>query len=202
MNMHMFEMLKPLLESQPYINSFNVWEGETVDWDMKNTRGDAFSPLPYSDIHFWPIFSFPELACDLSIDWLDVAINVNFSDKIIVNRTERYNNPFINYYFLEKYADRVIFAGTQNELNLFNAQNKLNLPLLEIRDFRDLAVRINSCQLFIGNQSFCWHLADAVKATRILEVCKEFPNTLPTGANGYAFIHQEALEFYVDKLTQ
>jgi len=202
MNQEMFDMMWPLIKEQEYIESFSVWSGEPVDWDMKETRDRSFCPIPYSDIHYWPFYIFPEMACDLTGPWIDVATNHNFIDKIIINRTERYNNPYINYGFLKKYEDQLLFAGTPEERTIFGNETGIFLPILEIRDFRDLAVRIQSCKLFIGNQSFCWHLADAMKVPRILEVCKEFPNTLPTGANGYAFVYQEALEFYVDKLMQ
>ena len=64
----------------------------------------------------------------------------------------------------------------------------------------ELAQAINECHVFIGNQSFCWHLADAMKKNRILEICNAFPNTWPTSSNGYCFTRQQALEFYVNKL--
>jgi len=205
MSKGMFDMLKPLIEAQEYVEGFYEWEGQPVDWDFIRIRDAALIPMPYSDIHHWPFYIFPELACDLSESWIyayDPQTESNFRGNIIINRTERYTNPYISYYFLDKYKERILFAGTERERVKFNSEFKLGIPMLDISDFLELANAISCCELFIGNQSFCWHLADSMKVTRILEVCKEFPNTLPTGIDGYAFVYQEALEFYVNQIMK
>lgn len=202
MNREMFDMLKPLIEAQDYISSFNIWEGDVVDWDMKDTRGDGFSPIPYSDIHFWSFFSFPELSCDLSIPWIKAEHEKSLKEYILVNITERYRNPYITYNFLKNYGEQVRFIGTIGEWKKFKKDYGLSIRCVYLKDFYQMAQMLSKSILFIGNQSFAFHVADAMKIPRILEVCKEFPNTLPTGANGHAFVHQEALEFYVNKMMQ
>jgi hypothetical protein len=205
MSEYMFEMIKPLMESQPYVSGFYKWEGESVDWDFLQTRDSRIIPLPNSDIHFWPFFVFPELSCDLSENWI---INfkgidkmpISHSDKIVINRTERYTNPYINFFFLKEYENNIVFVGTEKEHSIFCQKNKLNIYHWKSPDFLWLAVLIKKCKFFLGNQSMCWHIADAMHVPRILEVCGSFPNTLPTGKNGYAFLYQEALELYFKKL--
>jgi len=203
MNKGTFEAMRPLIEAQDYISSFNEWKSEKVDWDMLRIRDSYFIPMPASDIYHWPFFIFPEMACNLS-EWSLYVPKESWEvmDKIIVNRTQRYRNPYINYRFLKKHEDKLLFAGTETEWRLFQEENELSFPLLKVDNFLDLASAIQHCKLFIGNQSLCFHLANGVGATRILEVCREFPNTLPFGPDGYAFIYQEALEFYVEKLMQ
>jgi hypothetical protein len=141
------------------------------------------------------------MACDLSEEWLDSDYwdwpkRYDYKDKIIINRTERYINPYISYFFLKDYENDIIFSGTEHEHEIFCKQNNLQMPRLEINNFLELAKTIASCRFFVGNQSLNWHLADAQKVTRILELCPQFPNTFPTGANGYAFYHQKTLEYY------
>jgi hypothetical protein len=204
MNQDMFDRMKPLIEAQPYIESFQVWEGQPVDYDIDLTRDSKWIPMPAGLIHHWAWALFPEMSCDLSKQWLH---RQDFKprwveDKIIVNRTERYTNPYITYFFLKEHQDKIVFAGTEHEHKLFCEQWKLNIDLLNTTDFLAISQYVRSCKFFMGGQSFLWHLADAQKVPRILELTPQFPNTFPTGANGYAFYHQKNLEYFFAKLNQ
>lgn len=201
MNQRIFDMMKPLIESQEYIESFRVWQGEEVEFDIDLTRDSKWIPMPAGLIHHWAWALVPAMACDLSEKWLD-ANNIDFPDymnKIIINRTERYTNPYISYFFLKEHEDKLIFSGTEHEHAEFCKQNNLQIPRLIVKDFLELAQAIGSCRFFIGNQSLNWHLADSQKMPRILELCPQFPNTFPTGANGYTFYHQKSLQYYFNE---
>jgi len=201
-NKSMFLKLKPLLESQNYIESYNIFNGEKVDVNFDFTRHDARIPMPGGSIHHWPFLTFPQLDCNLNNKWIEVEHNNNYQNTIIINRTHRYNNPYIDYFFLKKYENNILFAGTAEEHIRFKNSFNIDIKLLEVANFLELAIAINSCKLFIGNQSFCWHLADSMKTNRILEVCTAYPNTFPTGDNGHCFTSQEALEFYFKELSK
>lgn len=210
MNIHMFDMIKPLIDSQDYIERFEVWEGQQVQFDYDKTRHNSQMPLPGGSIHKWPSLIYPQLECDLSIPWIDripepskgsVADWFGVTEGYIaINRTDRYQNPYIDYHFLKECARRLLFIGTDTEWEAFNGKFHLDTPLARCKDFKQLAYVISNCSFFIGNQSFCWHVADAMKVPRILEVCAQYPNTFPTGSDGYSFITQEALEFRFHKL--
>jgi hypothetical protein len=208
MNEAMFKMLKPLIESQDYIESFRVFNGEKVDFDFDKTRDSKQVPMPYGHIHSWYMACFPQMSADLSINWLKCSgkqkVVTNFGDlfiwdKIIVNRTERYQNPYITYYFLKEKQENLLFAGTQQEYEKFVNQWGVNMPRLLVNNFLELLQAIASAKAIICNQSFNFHLADAIKKRRILELSTAFPNTFPTGANGFGFYHQETLEYYVNQ---
>lgn len=209
-NQSMFTMLKPLLEAQEYIESYLVWQGEKVDLDFSATRDSKRVPLPYGNIHHWVFMIFPELACDLSHEWLLPAHDEKgqvidsykelMAGRVVINRTSRYTNPYIHYYFLKKYENKLVFAGTEEERLDFCEKWGLSIPKLHCYDFYELATMIYCADGFIGNQSLCWHLADAMKVPRVLEYCPMYPNTHPTGANGYAAVYQEALELYIEKM--
>lgn len=205
MNLEIFRMIKPLIESQDYIERFEVWEGQDVQFDYDKTRHNSQMPLPGGSIHKWPSLIYPQLECDLCAPWLldEYAYHRKAIDKdqpICINMTQRYRNPYISYFFLKEYSNECLFLGTPDEWALFNEQWGLKIPYRSVADFLDLANVIMHCRLFIGNQSLCWHIADAMKVPRILEVCTQYPNTFPTGKNGYSFITQEALEFRFHKL--
>lgn len=203
MNEKIFNMLKPLIEAQEYVESFEIWKGEKVDVDYDLTRHSSQMPLPGGDIYKWPSLIFPQLEADLTEPWITGFVDyetADISDIIVINRTERYQNPYIDYYFLKPYESKIIFAGTVEETNIFCIKWELNIANLYVKNFLHLANTIKACRFFIGNQSFCWHLAESMKVPRILEVCATYPNTFPTGKNGYSFINQGSLEYYFNKL--
>jgi len=54
----------------------------------------------------------------------------------------------------------------------------------------------------LGNQSFCYQLAESMKIPRLLELSPVLPNVIPNGKDGYDFYHQQALEYYLEKLSR
>lgn len=207
MNEEMWDNLYPLLMSQPYIEDFRIWKGEKVDFNIDETRDSRFIPMPAGLLHYYAFSKFPELSCDLSLEWIDARLeHVSFDfarkweGKIMVNRTHRYTNPYISYHFLKEYQDSLLFIGTESEHQLFCSQFDLEINHQRVDNFLQLARIIKCSKGFLGGQSFCWHLADAMKVPRILELCAAFPNTFPTGRNGHAFYHQQALEYHFKKL--
>lgn len=203
-----FAKIEPLICSQEYISDFQKWEGQEFEFDMMGTRDRLLIPIPYADIHYWTFFLFPELQCDLSESWLSLPPNGNIfndliiSDHVLINRTERYTNPYLNFYFLKQYENKLIFSGTEKEHDLFCRQWKLKIPRLIIKDFLELAQAIRYCKFLLSNQSLNFHIADAMKTPRILEFSADYPNTLPTGKNGYAFTYQIAMEMYFKQLIE
>lgn len=93
-----------------------------------------------------------------------------------------------------------MFVGTKDEFE--NVKIEIpNLKHLQIDHFLDLAYVIKSCKVFVGNQSMCYAIAEAVKAPRIVELCKFAPNVIPQGDGpAYDFYTQHAFEFYVEQL--
>jgi len=206
MNQYMFDMLKPLIEYQDYVEEFKVWRGEEVIFDYDLTRMNSQMPLPGGNIYYWPTLIFPQLLPDVSEPWIET----NYDDKnrydwskyILINRTERYRNPYIHYYFLKDYQDKVLFIGTERERELFNKEFDLNIQRLNVVDFYHLALYIGNCRFFIGNQSLAYHCAESTFTPRILEVCSQFPNTFPMSKTGHPFINQGSLEYYFKKLLK
>lgn len=203
MNKAVFEALTPLLQYQDYIEEFNEWKGEHVDYDMDLLR-QMDTTMPYGSISRWPWYIWPEMACDLSVPSLDVSsaffTDIPLHEYILVNRTERYNNMLISYAFLNKYKGRVLFIGLPNEHEIFCKQNGIEIPLFNVSNFFDLGVALNNCKLFIGNQSMAFQIAEHLKIPRILEVCKQLPNVIGSGPGFYDFLNQRSLEYCVNKL--
>ena len=201
MNTAVFNALKPLLTYQEYIEDFKMWDGQKVDYDMDMLRLQETS-MPYGSLNRWPFYIWPEMACDLSKPWLRPhSIQYgNLKDKILVNRTERYNNMLISYRFLKEYGDKVIFVGLPHEHTKFCVANNLDIPILDQKDFLGISIALSSCKLYIGGQSSIFQVAEGLKIPRLLEVCKPIPNVIGSGPGFYDFVNQNALEYYIKKL--
>lgn len=202
-NQAMFDMIKPLVESQEYIHSFEVYSGQHIDLDFDVIRGKTNVNMPHQMIQGWIPMAFPDLACDLSKPWIflndkvDSKILKQVNGKIIVNFTERYRNHNLDYFFLKNYAPDLIFAGTETEYFKFCNKFQLTIPRLEISNFLEYAYALKRCRFTLSNQSFCWNLAQGMHVKRILEVCSWADNCQPfIGEDSYGFFYQVGLEYY------
>jgi ADP-heptose:LPS heptosyltransferase len=124
------------------------------------------------------------------------------TDKVIINFTQRHRNYLINYFFLREHQDKLVFAGLAKERDLFCKNWNLDIPLLEPDNFYHLAQNIKHCKFFLGNQSFCFQIAEALKVPRILELFPMMPNVVPIGENAYDFYHQGGVEYYFNKMIK
>lgn len=202
-NQSMFDMLKPLIESQEYIHKMEAYEGQHIDLDFDVIRGKTFVNMPNGMIQAWIMYAFPDLGCDLSEAWITIEgkcpknIKQQVNGKVIINFTERYRNAVMDYFFLKNYAPDLIFAGTEREHWLFCQHWHLDIPRLVVNDFLEYAHAIKNSRFLLGNQSFGWNLAEAMKTPRVLEVCQFAPNCMPfVGENSYGYFHQVGLEYY------
>jgi ADP-heptose:LPS heptosyltransferase len=152
------------------------------------------------------MFAFPDLAYDISQPWIEVPEREFVPDlcgKILINFTNRYRNQFIHYYFLKKYQKQLLFIGNQKERDEFCTKWDLDINLLVIDNFLQLAQIMKLSKFLLGNQSFCWNLNRALGLPSILEMYPNAPNCTPfVGKDNYGFYHQKALEYYFDKLVK
>ncbi len=224
MNKKIWEMLRPLILSQEYIEDAQVYNGQKIDIDFDIIRGKIFINMPNQALQQWLFLAYPNLARDLSKPWMvideskvDISscklVSPKFplkefelgdlSNKIIINFTERYRNEAISYFFLKKFADRVIFSGTEREYNMFCERWELEIPLLIVEDFLQLAAILKKSKFFLGNQSFLWNICEAQKIPRIVELCQYAPNCQPfIGEDTYGYYYQSALEYYFKTLLE
>ncbi len=205
-NMPMWEMLKPLVESQEYIHSFEVYQGQKIDLDFNVIRGKTFVNMPNGSLQNWVTLAYPDLAFDLSKAWIELKdkcpthIKKQVSNKIIINFTERYRNPIIDYFFLKNYSPDLIFSGTEKEHFLFCSRWNLDVPHLKVDNFLELAYAIKECRFILANQSFNYNISEAIKKPRILELCQYAQNCIHgVGEHSYGFFHQVGLEYYFRK---
>lgn len=195
LNAKVIAMLTPLMDYQSRIQSCATFSNQEVDVDLDLIR--AYPLLGgLGNITRWYFYLFAVNA-DLSIPWLEAPDNNAYKDSIVIARSHRYRNPGIDFSFLKKYPN-LVFLGLPEEY----ADIKKMLPGIShapVNDFLEMASIIKSCKLFVGNQSFPFAIAEALKVKRVLEVCYYCPNVSVEGINGYDFCYQPQFEKIVER---
>ena len=185
----MLNLFLPLVKKQKFIYKAEKYNGQEIDINL-----DLFRELPVN-IHFnsprW-YFHIAGIQVDLTNPYLEVEPHEKIKNKIVIHRTFRHRNQFINYKFLENYKD-LIFIGTKDEYEDLK-QDVKNLEIYDCKDYLDMARVIKSCKFFIGNQSVAFPMAEALKVPRILEAEPDFPVVQPIGKNAFDFYYQPHFE--------
>lgn len=202
-NRYAYEMLYPLITDQDYIASCEPFTGQDIMIDMDLIRQTQVS-MPYGNLAHWLGIKFADMQPDLGEKWIEARgpINREFREAIVINRTSRYHNHFVSYFFLKKYADHLIFVGTEKEHADFCSEWQFKMHHHKVKDFMELTMLIADCKFFIGNQSMCFAIAEGLKVPRVLEICPAAPNVHPVGKNARYFMFQEALVQIVDELDK
>lgn len=195
LNAKVIAMLKPLLEYQSRIKACDTFSTQMIDVDLDLIRA---YPLVngLGNITRWYFYLFAVNA-DLGLPWLEAPVNTDYANSIVIARSHRYRNPGIDFTFLKKY-NNLLFVGLPEE---FADMQKMlpNIEYAQVDDFLSMATIINSCKLFIGNQSFPFSIAEGLKVRRVLEVCYYCPNVSVEGINGYDFCYQPQFEKIVER---
>lgn len=191
------ELLAPLILAQPGFAACDILTDQRIDFDLDYFRK---YPFDYNKGHIcrW-YFQIYGITTDLGKPWLHVIPNASYKSEIVLARSFRYRAPGISYSFLRKYPN-LCFVGLKEEYE----DMKQELPLLKhipVNNFLELAQVIAGCKFFIGNQSFPFAVAEALKVPRALEVYFECPNVIPEGGHAYDFCYQPQFEKIVRQLN-
>ncbi len=189
-------LLAPLMAAQPYLNSCQVYQNQKIHINFDIVRSKTIS-LGCGNIARWYSY-FTGVTPELWQSWLTVEPDKAYANTMVLARSERYRNTAINYSFLSRYPD-LIFIGVKSEYEYMQKAIP-GLRWVEVRDFLQLAQIIAGCKLFIGNQSFPFSVAEALKVPRVLEVYAKIANVVPEGPNAHDFYFQRHLESLVREL--
>ncbi len=193
----MLNLFLPLMKAQKFIHKCEKYNGQEIDINF-----DLFRELPVN-IHFnsprW-YFHISGIQVDLTDPYLEVEPHEKIKNKIVIHRTFRHRNQFINYKFLEN-EKKLLFVGTKDEYEDLKKDAK-NLEIYDCKDYLDMAKVIKSCKFFIGNQSVAYPMAEALKVPRILEAEPNFPVVQPIGKDAFDFYYQPHFEKWFKHLNE
>jgi len=194
MSIELANIVTPLLEHQPYIDRVDIYKNQHVDYDLDlfrtmhiptNNLGEMHAQVYNFDfeiLHEQSLFITPDLNFDLP------------TYDIIINRTERYNNPNFPWQHLlnTEYKDQTkCFVGLKHEYDLFQSTYQIkNLDYIATDNLLQVAYLINKSELFIGNCSSPYAIAETMKHKTIQESCTWCLSCLYPRDNAYYFTNQ------------
>ena len=195
LNEKIYTKLTPLLENQKYINKVEKFIDQEIDVNL-----DLFRDLPinltFDNIRYASIVT--GVQPDYNSPFLEVDDHSTLKNKVIIQRTFRYRNNFINYEFLNNY-ENLCFVGTKDEYEDLKSIVK-NLEFYDCKDFLDMAKAVKSSKFVLANSSLTFPIAEGLNVPRLLEACPEFPAAQPHGKNSFTFYFQSHFEKFFDYL--
>ena len=185
----------PLLSKQNYLQKVEIYNKQPIDINLNLFREIGIN-FNIDSIRWY--FHLTGIHGSLNEPYLLNIDNHHIKDKIIIIRSKRRKNYLINYNFINNYKN-ILFLGLKSEYEDLKKEIP-NLEFYDCKDFLEMAQIIRSCKLFIGNLSFGYTLAEALKKPRLLESGPGFPLVYPNGADAFDFYFQEHFEDNFKKL--
>lgn len=172
------KLIAPLLELQPYISEVVSLgkEKDYVDLDLWRDRQVLLYAYAktLADRH---LESLGLTAKETETRWLEPVDPVRVA-KVVINRTERYRNSMFPWRTVtDKYRDDAVFIGLKKEYEDF-CTNCGYVPYYKTETFLDAAKVMSGADLFIGNQSCCFAIAEGLKLNVIQETYLEAPDCI------------------------
>lgn len=181
--------LDRILEAQPYISKVVEWDRRITNYNLNDFRARLTRALRVGQgktksLVDWQLESFglPPTCKDEAWITIPDPIKVN---RVVFNRTGTDRSKFHVYhnvrfpwhYVWEKYKKDAVFVGTAEEHKVFCATCGV-VPYYQTKDLYEAAQVIAGCDLFVGNQSCPYWLAEGMKKNLVLEVWPDGPNSL------------------------
>lgn len=169
--MPLYDAVKPLLESQQYIEEVVDYEKYPITHEL-----DEFRTMPDVENSHLVLSHLRGQNADEEKwheRWIHLPMHMK-EDYALINFTGRYHNPNFDwtkeYQYLKETYGKVYFVGLPNEYNDF----KKSAPDIEYRqtnNFLDLAILIQRSNMFSGNQSAPMAIAQGLNHPHRIEVC-------------------------------
>ena len=191
------DLILPLLRNQDFLDVVNIYKDEKIDINL-----DLFRDIPIS-LSFYSSRWFSHI-CGININventFLSVKPHELIKNKIIVGRSSRYRNAYINYKFLRN-TKNLLCIGLEEEFQ--DSKKDINdLEFHECKDFLEMAEIIKASKFFIGNMSLQYIISEALKVPRLLEASPDFPAAFPVGPNAFDAYHQNHFEKFFTNLNK
>lgn len=186
------ELLRPLLERQPYISSVSAApETPAGAIDLDFFRVQTCLPLWSNSIpnYYLPLAPWLAESPDLSSPWLSGGRKLDLGGRrIALFMSSRYPREGLSLGFLEPFRDEIVFLGTAEEHEAFSSAW---FPVAHhpIRDFAEALDVLSSVRFAIGNQTGFFAIAEGLKIPRLLIASPASPNVVPCGG-AFQLLHE------------
>lgn len=162
-----FLFLKPLLEKQKYISELKY---DFCEEDDRLSLDDFRLHFECGNIFERYIKAFSSSADFYNSPWIEVI--PNRVSEVLIARSVRYQNDKFPWEKICADFPNAVFVGLKEEHELF-ARDFCHIPFYKTTNALELASVIAGSDLFIGNQSLPYSIAEALKKTSIQESCPD-----------------------------
>ncbi len=198
LNEKVVNLLLPLLKKQTFLKSVNIYKNEIIDINL-----DLFRDIPINP-GFHQIRWFSHICgvynTSMESSYLSVEPHNSIKNKIVIVRTQRYKNEYINYKFLNK-TKNLLCVGLKSEYEELKKEID-SLEFYDCKDFLEMAEIIKASKFYLGNMCFPYSVAEALKVARLLEASPDFPAVFPIGPNALDFYHQNHFEKFFNNFNK
>jgi hypothetical protein len=191
----------PLLRAQKYIVCADYWDNQPVDRNLMQWRAQWrenyrwFNKLPDPErisqqafqrlnLTYTMLRSF-SLSYQQYADTPWLAVEPRKESSVVVARSFNYRNVSFCWDFLQQYDAQ--FVGTPEEYEDFSSIVKI--PYRPVGDCLEMAQLIAGCDLFVGNQSLPYAIAEALKVRTVQETDGNVPDCIFKRKNADYFIN-------------
>jgi hypothetical protein len=182
-----YEVMRELILHQPYINSFNIWNGEHIDHELENAAKHLETksrPRNFTNQYAesqgldTEIYKRP-LQCE---PWMECREVRKFPGRpIVIFRGPHYQSgnelksPVWQDLIDRGLCNQAVYVGIESEHAWFEDTFKIKVPHYRTPDFMELARVIQGSELFIASVSSPSALALCLGKTMWLETRKNEP---------------------------
>jgi hypothetical protein len=158
--------LSPLINYQPYINSFKLYTDEPIQYNLNQWRNSSLFMKENWIKILTNLYSIPA-PNDKWIEFNKIQDN-RINNKIIIHRSDRRHNPNFPWENLIKNNDCLFVYTEKLELDFFPFKDMVESH--HCSTFSELVSMINNGKFFIGNMSTPLSLAHALGKPRLAEL--------------------------------
>jgi len=188
----MYDLLAPLVKLQPYIADIRIIQpGDPVDWKSEDFRERHYTKgETLMKAHLNHLVKTQGIGQNFTASepWIfGVKPSARSKGRIVINRTARYRNDLFPWTEIVAHCrNRLMFVGLHHEWREFIG-NHGYVEYVRTDNLLEVAQLIAGSDLFIGNQSCAYALAEGMKHNSIQETHLEYPDCVYVRPNA-AFI--------------
>ncbi len=175
-------LVSPLINAQSYIQECRIIrDGDQVDWTSEDFRKNGYvrgnTLLAAHLDHLIKVHGIGQ-GINGAETWLQAPKSLESAGKVTINRTGRYRNPAFYWdRIVRHYSHRLLFVGLPHEWREFCA----HFGYVDFRptsNLLEVAALIAGSDLFIGNQSCAYAVAEGLKHRTIQETSLTHPDCI------------------------
>ena len=150
-----YEDTKDLIMKQPYIEEYTIYNNQKYDINLSRWRNNIKDQNELNWIELY------KRTFDINWGkniWLDnIENDTSLNNTILISHSQIRYNDNIDFKFIEnlqKNKKSIFFICFDiNEYNKFLIKYNVSIPVIICKNIMDMAIKVNSCKLLIGNLS-------------------------------------------------